>query len=86
MFRVIDGKRSRHDGLPLAELLPGISGQRFINRSDGALELDVAGIAVRRNANARVRPVVHNDIAREQELRDFIRVRNIECNRAATTR
>src|SRR5215471_13338076 len=76
---------SRNNRSTLAEMLPGAGRECFIHRRDRPFELRVAGVEMWRDPNAGVRPVVHNDIAREQELRDLVGVRNIECHGPTTT-
>ena len=78
--------RSCHRASLVLERLPRFVAQDVVDHVDGALELVVARVEVRRDANAGVRPIVDDHVVREQRLRDAVRVRHVERDRSAATR
>src|SRR5256885_271538 len=74
----------RDDGALSLELAPRSTGQRFVDRRHGFLELLVRRVEVRRDPDSRARPVIHEHISSEEILRHFVRVRNVDGHRAAS--
>src|SRR5262245_58661400 len=75
--------------LPLPFLLersPALFTHNVVDHVHCALELCVAGVKVWRHTDARVRPVVHDHVIREQRLRDAVGMWNVERNRASAPR
>src|SRR6185437_8652115 len=73
----------RHGALLSLERLPRLLLEYLVDRGYDGVQLVVGRVEMRRNANARLGAIVHQDVARQQRLRDLVPVRHSEGDRAA---
>src|SRR5437016_1149428 len=76
---------SRHDRYRSNMSPPPVSFQRLLDEIDRVFELRIGRIEMRRDPDAGVPSEINDDISRQQELRNLVRVGNIEGHGPAAT-